>query len=356
MTLLELLERRSHTFHLCVSLSAVVLLAALKFYAGPGYTFLLFYLVPVFLAAWYVGRRAGFAVSAASAVAYYLAEELGRGFEARPFVPAFNLGARLCAFLFVTYSVSALRRSLDQARAMARTDSLTGVFNRRWFFEAADQEIRRARRHRHPFTVAYIDIDDFKEVNDRFGHSTGDAVLRALVQTIQRDIREVDMLARLGGDEFIILLPETDAEAAQSVVTRVRRRMLEAAAREGWPVGFSIGVVTWTSAPRTVDMMVKQADDMMYEVKNTGKNRIAHLRISGEPGPDPALSRSRDNEPAPPAEQKRDAAPGTDDAEREGDTEQQRDAARTHDAPRDDADGLTRDAEQTGDPEPAHAA
>jgi diguanylate cyclase (GGDEF)-like protein len=194
---------------------------------------------------------------------------------------------RLGAFLFITYFVSALRRSLEQERELARTDALTGVLNRRSYFEAADMEIKRARRHRHPFTVAYLDIDDFKEINDRSGHSAGDAALRAVAETVARNIREVDTVARLGGDEFALLLPETDEDAAEAVVARVSRSLDELTARERWPVSFSIGVVTWTTPPRTVDLMIKQADDTMYRVKNTGKNRIAHLRISGEPAGEP---------------------------------------------------------------------
>ena len=283
MNQLERIGRRFPALVVALSLAAVLLIAAAKYYIGPGFTFLLLYLVPVFLVAWLAGRRSGLFVSVVSAAAYFYAEGAGHGFESRPLIPLFNFAMRLSAFLFITYFVSALRRSLDHERELARTDALTGVLNRRSFFETADMEIRRARRNRHPFTVAYIDIDDFKEINDRSGHGAGDAALRAVAETVARDIREIDTVARLGGDEFALLLPETDEAAARVVVARVRRSLNQITARERWPVSFSIGVVTWTTPPRTVDTMIKQADDTMYQVKNTGKNRIAHLRISGEP-------------------------------------------------------------------------
>jgi diguanylate cyclase (GGDEF)-like protein len=283
MLLLDRLERLPRALTVALSLAAVIAIALAKHWAGPGFTFLLFYLVPVFAAAWFAGRRAGVLVSVAGAVAYFFSEGLGRGFETRPLVPVFNFAARLGAFLFVTYFVSALRRSLEQERRLARTDALTGALNRRSFFEAADLEIKRARRHRHPFTVAYLDIDDFKELNDRFGHTAGDSALRALTDTLRRGVREIDSVARLGGDEFVLLMPETDDAAARTVVTRVRQSLAGVAAENHWPISFSVGVVTWTTPPRTVDAMIKQADDTMYEVKNTGKNRIAHLKISGEP-------------------------------------------------------------------------
>lgn len=286
MLLLERLDRLPRALVVALSLAAVFLNALAKYWAPPGVAFLLLYLVPVFAVAWLVGRDAGVLLSLVSAVAYFFSEEFGRGFQSRPLIPVFNFGARLGAFLFVTYFVSALRRSLEQERAAARTDALTGALNRRSFFEAAEMEIRRARRHRHPFTLAYLDIDDFKELNDRFGHTAGDAALRALTDTLLRGVREIDSVARLGGDEFVLLMPETDDDAAQAVVTRVRESLTSVAAENRWPISFSVGVVTWTTPPRTVDAMIKQADDTMYEVKNTGKNRIAHLKISGEPLPD----------------------------------------------------------------------
>jgi diguanylate cyclase (GGDEF)-like protein len=128
-----------------------------------------------------------------------------------------------------------------------------------------------------------MDVDNFKEVNDRYGHSTGDAVLRTVGQTIRATLREVDVIARLGGDEFVILMPETGDSAAEAVVARVRQHVNAVVARGGWPISFSIGVVTWTTPPRTVDFMLKRADDAMYAVKNEGKNRVAHLKLSGEP-------------------------------------------------------------------------
>ena len=163
MLLLERLDRLPRALIVALSLAAVLLIALAKYWAASAFTFLLFYLAPVFLVAWLVGRRAGVLVSLVSAFAYFFSEEYGRGFfESWPLVPVVNFGARLGAFLFVTYFVSALRRSLEQELAAARTDALTGALNRRSFFEAAEMEIKRARRHRHPFTVAYLDIDDFK--------------------------------------------------------------------------------------------------------------------------------------------------------------------------------------------------
>jgi diguanylate cyclase (GGDEF)-like protein len=285
MKLIERLARRSRTFLLTLGFLLVVLQGLINYLAGPDYAFILFYLLTVSFVAWLVGRRAGVFMACVSTLIYFLTERLAPHFEPQPFVPYFNAAVRLGTFIFVAYFVSALRRSLEHQRELARTDDLTGLLNRRSFMEAAQQEISRARRFPHPFTVAYMDVDNFKEVNDRFGHSTGDVVLRTMGETIRQTLREVDVVARLGGDEFVILMPETGEEAARAVVARMRQQVAAVVERGGWPISFSIGVVTWTTPPRTVDFMLRQADAAMYAVKNEGKNRIVHLRLSGEPVP-----------------------------------------------------------------------
>lgn len=285
MTILERLSQRSRFFLITLGFLLVTLQSVINYLIGPDVAFFIFYLLPISLVAWLVGRRAATYISLTSAAAYFVTERINGHFDARPFFPLFNALAQLGAFLFVAYFVSALRRSHQQERELARTDDLTGVINRRSFFEASQQEINRARRHRSPFTVAYIDVDDFKLVNDRYGHSIGDTVLRSVTERIQDTIREIDVVARLGGDEFVILMPETDEAAAETVVARVHRSILDLMREDGWPITFSIGVVTWTTPPRTVDVMLKQADEAMYVVKNSGKNRVAHVKLSGEPVP-----------------------------------------------------------------------
>ena len=292
MTLLERLGKRSNPFLVAAAFLLVVLQSFVNHVAGPDFSFLLFYLLPVSLVAWLVGRRAAFFIALASATGYFLAVHFSAHFDGREHIAVFNAAASLGAFLYVAYFVSVLRRSHAHQRALARTDDLTGATNRRSFYEAAQMEISRARRHRHPFTVAYLDVDNFKELNDAHGHATGDSVLRAVARTITGSIRGIDLVGRLGGDEFAILLPETDDAAAQAVVTRVRRDLRAVAEQNYWPVTFSVGVVTWTTPPRTVDTMIKQADAAMYEVKNSGKNRVAHLVVSGEPAFTPSRDRA----------------------------------------------------------------
>lgn len=171
---------------------------------------------------------------------------------------------------------SELRSALERESRLSRTDPATGVANRRLFVEFAKLEIETAHKYKHPLTVVYIDIDNFKIINDTCGHHTGDRVLQTVAETIKDSLRETDVVARLGGDEFAILLPKSEYEPAQIVIRRVQKRLLESMERQKLSTTFSIGAVTFTQPPSSVDEMLKQADSLMYLVKNNGKNQIEH--------------------------------------------------------------------------------
>jgi len=151
----------------------------------------------------------------------------------------------------------------------------------RFFAELVDLEIARSRRYRHPLSIAYLDLDNFKTVNDRFGHSVGDKVLHITVQNTRHLLRKIDVVARLGGDEFAILLPETDQPAARAAVTKIRTHLLTEMRKNDWPVTFSIGVLTCLEMPRNTDELIKQADNLMYSVKNSGKDSVNYAVYSG---------------------------------------------------------------------------
>jgi diguanylate cyclase (GGDEF)-like protein len=276
MTLNEFLERRSRPFHIVAGLLLVSLLGVADYLNGPDVSLIIFYAVPVFLAAWYAGRRAGLWMCAASGLAWLAGAYASAGHFTSPVIPYWNASVRLGFMVILAHLVASFKRSLEKERELARTDYLTGALNGRSFGELAESEIVRARRHEHPFSVAFLDVDDFKQVNDRHGHSAGDRLLKAVADSIRRNVRAVDTVARLGGDEFAVLMPETAEAAAQVVIRRVRRHLLEAARGQGLPVTFSIGVVTWYAPPAGVDEMLRAADALMYSAKRLGKNTVRH--------------------------------------------------------------------------------
>ena len=131
------------------------------------------------------------------------------------------------AFGSVALLAAAQRDWLRRERAISRTDGLTGLLNGRGFYEAAAVELARSSRYRHPLTLAYVDLDDFKEINDRLGHARGDAVLVAVAHALRRACRSTDLVGRLGGDEFVVLFPETDRDAAEAALVKLRSRSQE---------------------------------------------------------------------------------------------------------------------------------
>jgi diguanylate cyclase (GGDEF)-like protein len=196
--------------------------------------------------------------------------------------------------LALAFTLLALRRALRRQRELARTDELTGLENRRAFYELADQEIRRAARYGKAFTVAYFDIDNLKLVNDRYGHAAGDTVLRLAADTARKTIRASDAVARLGGDEFAILLHETTAAASETVIRKLRTAIRRFVQVNGRPMTVSLGAVTCLEVPETVEALLGAADNLLYAAKRAGKNRARHRVLA----PPPLPSRARQLEGA----------------------------------------------------------
>lgn len=176
----------------------------------------------------------------------------------------------------------ALSASLEREHRLARTDTLTGAANSRHFLGRLEQEMERTRRYQRPFSVAYIDLDNFKLVNDSQGHGAGDLVLCEVAACVHRHVRESDLLARLGGDEFSLLLPETDDVAAFAAMTKLHHQLQAEMHTHGWPVTFSVGVLTCHAVPESSQCIISTVDKLMYEVKRAGKNA---LRFDAYPKP-----------------------------------------------------------------------
>jgi diguanylate cyclase (GGDEF)-like protein len=269
-------------FYLTVGLVMVGVLGMFDYFTGPEIAFGLFYVIPVSLVAWFAERASGLFIAFVSAAVWLLVEMATREPYSHMFMLYWNAATRVGFFFIVAWLLSALKTSLSREKLMARTDYVTGAFNARFFFELADREMDRCRRYKHPFTLAYLDLDDFKIVNDSFGHNTGDRLLKNVTTTIIENLRKTDVTARLGGDEFGLLLPETGVEAGRTAISKIRHALLQEMEKNNWPVSFSIGVVTYTVPPSAVDGTVKRADDLMYSVKKEGKNGIAYSVYHGE--------------------------------------------------------------------------
>ena len=164
-----------------------------------------------------------------------------------------------------------LKSVLEREQFSSRTDHLTGAASSGYFQILLRSEMDRSTRYGHPFTLAYLDLDDFKGINDKFGHTTGDQVLQVVVDQLKRQLRKTDVVARLGGDEFAILLPETDERMAPIVIARTQHGLSDTMAKSNWSVTFSIGVMTFPTSPDTPNDAIRLVDELMYDVKRHGK-------------------------------------------------------------------------------------
>ncbi len=174
-----------------------------------------------------------------------------------------------------------LNEVLQREKELARTDVLTGLANRRAFYESLQVERSRAARYRRPITLACLDLDNFKRVNDTLGHSVGDELLARVADVLRQTLRLTDTVGRLGGDEFALLLPETDAPSAEALLEKLRGVLRRAMEARKWPVTFSIGAATFLESPPSIEHMIQTADELMYAVKKSGKNRISVVLIGG---------------------------------------------------------------------------
>ena len=274
MNAVTFFEKRGKPFWVSVAVALVLVLGIIDYESGFEINLSLFYLIPIFLVVWYTDGRMGLVLSFASTIAWFIADYSAGLTYSRPSIYLWNAILRLGFYCVVSWLIVTLKRTYTINRELARTDYVTGAISNRYFYELAQLEMRRAQRYQRPFTLAYIDLDNFKAVNDRLGHSTGDRVLRAVTDGICRQVRPADTLARLGGDEFALLLPETDGEAAKTVINRIHSSLVDEMLRNGWMVTFSVGVVTFSEVPKTVDDMVKMADRAMYCVKAASKNGV----------------------------------------------------------------------------------
>ena len=271
--------RSGETSPLIWTIAGIALIAVtgvIDVLTGYELSFSLFYLIPVALTTWFAGTRNGIVISIASAASWFIADTVSGHHYSHPAILYWNTSIRFGFFLIVAMLLSALKKAHDHEKELARIDNLTGAVNARYFSELIQMEINRFQRNKHPFTVAYMDLDNFKLVNDHSGHNSGDLVLCTIVKQLKSQLRKVDVVARLGGDEFACLLPETDQAEARVAISKLRANLLQEMHRHNWPVTFSIGVLTCIELPQTIDELINQADRLMYAVKTSGKNSIRY--------------------------------------------------------------------------------
>jgi diguanylate cyclase (GGDEF)-like protein len=269
--------------------ASLALVGLLDYVTGPWLSFALLYVLPVLAAAWWLGRGPALLAGLTAGLAWFEAEAWGhRGEPTRDLM--WNSMSRLAMLLAMAAMVvrikddrkrlkdvnTRLAELLTGAERLARTDPLTGLPNRRAFLERLTDELARARRNATPVCIAYLDVDNFKNLNDRRGHAEGDEFLRHISHAIKDTVRASDVAARLGGDEFAVLFADAKRIAVEPLAQRLLARVR--ALGDRYPdldLGASVGMAWFEHPPATPELLLQRADGAMYEAKTAGKHRFA---------------------------------------------------------------------------------
>ncbi|TWJ16545.1 GGDEF domain-containing protein [Geobacter argillaceus] len=241
---------------------------------------MLLYAVPILVSAWFCGRTEGIVIAVFAASSWLMANLAHKLPDESETILSWNAFTRLGIFALLAYTVSLqaqLRRALEREKLRADTDRLSGLLNKQAFRVRTEEEMLRARRYIHPLSLAFIDLDNFKQINDIQGHARGDKLLQQIGDTIKQTIRETDIAGRIGGDEFAICFPEISDAQVRKAVDKLVKALDIMTSQSGWQVTASIGVVTCIEICETYDAILSKADELMYVAKEKGKNSVEFM-------------------------------------------------------------------------------
>ncbi|HYA85574.1 MAG TPA: GGDEF domain-containing protein [Nitrospirota bacterium] len=259
-----------------IGVSLVIIIGVIDYSFGYEISVAFLYLLPVLLFALGGTPKSAVLISIFSAVTMFWADLASGHVYSHNAIPIWNFTMVLGIFLTIAFSNLKIKELMQKEHEHACNDFLTNVYTTRYFYEQTHIEINRSARYKQPLTLAYIDVDNFKYVNDTYGHSIGDDLLRIVAESLKTMLRSTDIVSRLGGDEFAVLMPDTNEDHAKIAITKVQKKLLESVNKNGWPVTFSIGVATCYGPACLQNELIKMADGLMYDVKKNGKNMIKY--------------------------------------------------------------------------------
>lgn len=271
-----------HHFIFAISLLCTVLAGYVDHVTGAQVSMMMLYAVPILLASRYCGRVEGLIVATGATGSWFAVNLLHKLPGESDAILSWNTLTRFGIFVLIAYAVSLqvqLKRALEREMLRADTDRLTGLLNKGAFRDRINGEISRAQRYNHPVSLAFIDLDNFKQINDTQGHARGDKLLQQVSETITHAIRKTDIAGRIGGDEFTVFFPETDKEQVCKAIEKLVSELDIMTSQSGWQVTASIGVVSYTKVCDTYDTMLGKADKLMYVAKEKGKNAAEFMSL-----------------------------------------------------------------------------
>lgn len=269
----QFIDKVQKPLFLIISFIYILCIALFDFLTTLEYSFSLFYLIPIMFLAWYRNTLKAILATIFSITVWFLSEYLSKNIEFSNLAFLWNLFTRLAFYLLVIFLIHRIRIMHNKVKLISNYDFLTGFHNLRHFLVKLDLEIKRSERNGRPFSIAYLDMDNFKMVNDNYGHKSGNELLKYVTNKIIHHIRDIDTPGRIGGDEFAIIFPETDEKNAEIAINNIIK-VINDGSFDLKGTSFSIGIISFHSTSISAEEMVSLCDNLMYSAKKTGKNKI----------------------------------------------------------------------------------
>lgn len=267
----EYLAAKGKLFNAVVGLFCAVAIGLFDVFSPDDVKHSFLYLLPIAFVSWFSGIRLGIVISLVCTALWSV-----NNVVESVVITSWNVLLALLFFVAIAALLNKMRGLWENEKRLSRTDPLTGAKNLRAFSEIVEYEMLRSQRESFPYSLAYLDLDNFKAVNDTYGHTAGDELLKSIVANIVGNLRKTDVVGRLGGDEFAIFFPETDQPAVQVVMRKVGHELVRMMEKSQWSTTFSIGVITSSGGVHNFNKLVNYADTEMYKVKHAGKNNIRY--------------------------------------------------------------------------------
>jgi len=262
------------------ALFVAAIVGAVDYAVGDAFDLSLLYVPIIAIVCWVVNLRAAVMFAVLCSLIWLIDDWIVSGNALHGAEVYWESGVRFLLFVAFAVVLTHLQTALQRESALARSDPLTGLANVASFVEEAERATQHSRRGQTPITVIFLDCDHFKEVNDRFGHPQGDALLKDVADCIRSSLRREDVAARMGGDEFAILCPGMDETLARQIAERVKGDLDTKMQSGNWPVTFSIGVATFPIAPPSVADLIRESDNLMYDVKHATRDGVRFKTVS----------------------------------------------------------------------------
>jgi diguanylate cyclase (GGDEF)-like protein len=277
-----LFERRSRPALVAIACVTAILLGFLDYVTGVEIHFLLLYLVPIFVASWYISKAAGICLAIFASLIWFIVDSIGGRSYSSIWIAYWNLLMRMAAFSVFAITQAQLRAKLAELSQLANRDFLTGLPNGHAFYQLAAKEMDRAFGL-EPMTLVCIDITGFRWVNHRFGYPIGDQMMCAIAHTIRQNVPRPDLVGRLGGTNFAVLLPNVASDVAHLILQKVQNALDEQRRKYSYPFTFFISAIACTKAPRTVAELMQEADAQMTRIKNGKKDSLEIAKVDHLP-------------------------------------------------------------------------